>query len=407
MIFNKTMKQIIVAVLALLTFASYATAESLRSLIQITKAETIPGTMTRMLIQWDYNGPQTEDLHFRLSESGNISTEFKELTVLNGSARVTMISVIPGQSSSNYILEAIENDIILASVPFRGIIAQHGGFAKVDAKDAPYDGGSVNELTWQIFENIGTIDEVRIYRNEPGKSSWEVIAQVDPAAGMYKDSGLNNHKPYNYLLEARGQDAIYFASPLQNIECHAAWFDMGKINLMIIAIVVLTAIGYYGLVVKKKAMYVRKIAGLQAVEEAVGRATEMGRSVLYIPGIRDLDDVQTIAGLTILGSVSKMTARYETKIDVPVCTSLVMSNGREVVKEAFMSVGRPDLYHDDIVHYITDEQFGYVAAIDGIMVREKPAACFYMGAYFAESLILAETGNHIGAIQIAGTAIPT
>ena len=38
------------------------------------------------------------------------------------------------------------------------------------------------------------------------------------------------------------------------------------------------------------------------------------------------------------------------------------------------------------------------------MVREKPAACFYMGCFFAESLILAETGNSIGAIQIAGTA---
>ena len=37
-------------------------------------------------------------------------------------------------------------------------------------------------------------------------------------------------------------------------------------------------------------------------------------------------------------------------------------------------------------------------------VREKPAACLYMGKFFAESLILAETGNSIGAIQIAGTA---
>jgi hypothetical protein len=154
-------------------------------------------------------------------------------------------------------------------------------------------------------------------------------------------------------------------------------------------------------------MFIRKIAGLQAVEEAVGRATEMGRSVLFIPGIQDLDDVQTLAGLTILSSVAKLTAEYETKLDVPVSRSMVMSNGREVVKEAFLSAGRPDFYHDGIVHYVTDEQFGYVAAVDGIMVREKPAACFYMGAFFAESLILAETGNHIGAIQIAGTAMPT
>ena len=30
-----------------------------------------------------------------------------------------------------------------------------------------------------------------------------------------------------------------------------------------------------------------------------------------------------------------------------------------------------------------------------------------MGAFFAESLILAETGNSIGAIQVAGTAMPS
>jgi hypothetical protein len=56
---------------------------------------------------------------------------------------------------------------------------------------------------------------------------------------------------------------------------------------------------------------------------------------------------------------------------------------------------------------VTDEQFGFVAHVDGVMLRRRPAACFYLGAFFAESLILAETGNSIGAIQIAGTAMPT
>jgi len=62
------------------------------------------------------------------------------------------------------------------------------------------------------------------------------------------------------------------------------------------------------------------------------------------------------------------------------------------------------MFHEDMVHYVTDEQFAYAAGVNGIMVREKPAACIYMGKFFAESLILAETGNSIGAIQIAGTA---
>jgi hypothetical protein len=37
------------------------------------------------------------------------------------------------------------------------------------------------------------------------------------------------------------------------------------------------------------------------------------------------------------------------------------------------------------------------------MVREQPAANFFMGAYYAESLLLAEPGAATGAIQIAGT----
>ncbi|MCX6827418.1 MAG: hypothetical protein NTV06_09195, partial [candidate division Zixibacteria bacterium] len=50
--------------------------------------------------------------------------------------------------------------------------------------------------------------------------------------------------------------------------------------------------------------------------------------------------------------------------------------------------------------------FALAAAINGIMVRERPAANIFMGAFFAESLLLAETGNAAGSIQIAGTAEP-
>ena len=130
-------------------------------------------------------------------------------------------------------------------------------------------------------------------------------------------------------------------------------------------------------------MFVRKIAGLDAVDEAIGRATEMGRPILYVPGIQDMDDVQTIAGITILGRVSRVVADYDTKITMPVSRSLVMTAARETIKASYMAAGRPDAYSDDMVSYVTDEQFGYVAAVDGIMVRQKPAACFYLGAFFA------------------------
>jgi len=52
---------------------------------------------------------------------------------------------------------------------------------------------------------------------------------------------------------------------------------------------------------------------------------------------------------------------------------------------------------------VASDQFSYVAAVSGLMVREQPGAIFLLGSFFAESLLLAETGASTGAIQVAGT----
>ena len=150
-------------------------------------------------------------------------------------------------------------------------------------------------------------------------------------------------------------------------------------------------------------IYMRPIPAMKAMEEAVGRSTEMGSSVLYVPGIAGLDEIDTISGVIILGHVAGMTAEYESDLHVPCCVPIVMEAARESCKEAYLKKGRPDLYNDRMVHYVTDDQFAYAAGVNGIMLREKPAAIFYQGKFYAESLILAETGNSVGAIQIAGT----
>ncbi len=152
-----------------------------------------------------------------------------------------------------------------------------------------------------------------------------------------------------------------------------------------------------------KDIFIREIPGIKAMEEAVGRATEMGRPVLFVPGIQDFNEVETIAGINVLGHVSKLSAEYETKLNVPVCKSIVMEAAREICKDSYLQAGRPDLYHNDMIYFLAHDQFSYAAGITGYMLREKPAACFYQGKFFAESLLLAETGNSIGAIQIAGT----
>jgi len=184
-------------------------------------------------------------------------------------------------------------------------------------------------------------------------------------------------------------------------------FNFNRVNLLLISAVISATVIFYIQYLKSgRKTFIRKIAGLEAVDEAIGRATEMGRPILFIPGVMDMNDIQTIAGMIILGRIAKSIAEYDTPLEVPTSRALVMTTARQTVKEAYLSAGRPDAYSDDMVYYLTDEQFGYVAGVNGIMVRKKPATCFYLGAFYAESLILAETGNSIGAIQIAGTAMP-
>ena len=76
----------------------------------------------------------------------------------------------------------------------------------------------------------------------------------------------------------------------------------------------------------------------------------------------------------------------------------------ETVKQGYMNAGAPDAFKPDNVRYLSDEQFAFTGAVNGIILREKPAANIYLGSFYAESLILAETGFMAGSIQVAGTA---
>ncbi len=151
-------------------------------------------------------------------------------------------------------------------------------------------------------------------------------------------------------------------------------------------------------------LFVRRIAGLNAVEEAIGRATELGKKVLFVPGIGSVAEVETLSALAVLKHVAKHTAEYGTPLESPQKDPLTYAAARETVKEAYLEAGRPDLFHEEMVPYLTYDQFAYTAQVTGRMVREKPAANFLIGSFYAESLLLAEAGQSTGAIQIAGTA---
>ncbi|NQV17208.1 MAG: hypothetical protein HQ534_01500 [Armatimonadetes bacterium] len=275
-----------------------------------------------------------------------------------------------------------------------------------EAVDNPNDDGCAIQLRWDA-SNISST-KMNIERKDDGGEA-SLVQKVDKAEGEYMDG--EDIKPsieYVYCFSAWDENDQLIEKVESVVFAKAQWFNSEKISLLILALIITAAILFFIYSAKSgKELYIRKIAGLESIDESVGRATEMGRPILFIPGILDLDDMQTIAGLTILGKVAHKAAEYDAEIIVPVCRSMVLSTAKEVVKEAYLKAGRPDAYNPDSVFYLTDDQFGYVAGVDGIIMREKPAANFLMGAFYAESLILAETGFASGAIQTAGTAMPS
>ncbi|MES4786229.1 MAG: hypothetical protein C4294_10830 [Nitrospiraceae bacterium] len=120
-------------------------------------------------------------------------------------------------------------------------------------------------------------------------------------------------------------------------------------------------------------------------------------------GAGDMSEPSTIAAAVILGRVAKRVAAYETDLLVPHRDPIVMAVCQEITKQSYLEAGKPDAFKEDANFFITTDQFSYTAAVDGLMLRRKPAANFFMGSYFAESLLLTETGASTGAIQIAGT----
>ena len=290
--------------------------------------------------------------------------------------------------------------------------APPGPPTNVAAEDNPDDKGGIININWDRSADDGAgannVTEYEILRSTERDGVYEHIGGAAPGATFFSDSDVQNKVNYFYKVRVISPFGISESLPSDPAFSRTQWFDFSRLTLFILVVIIGFAIFYFISRAKGgKELYIRKIAGLEAVDDAVGRATEMGRLIYYIPGIMDMDSMQTIAGITILGRVAKLVAEYDAKLEVPVSRSLVMVTCRETVKEAYMNAGRPDAYRDDQVYYLTDDQFGYAAALDGLFLRNKPAAVFLQGQFYAESLILAETANSVGAIQIAGTAMPT
>lgn len=173
-------------------------------------------------------------------------------------------------------------------------------------------------------------------------------------------------------------------------------------NLALAFLAVFVAACYYGMTRTSKGIHIpiRRVPGLDAIEEAIGRATEMGRASLFIIPSGGFD-AQAFAAFDILGYVARQSAKYDTRIIVVNGLPEAHAISQEVVRQAYLAEGREDKYDPNDLLFLSG---GFSAGVLGIYEREKLGANFLFGSFYFESLTLAEAGSRTGAIQVAGTA---
>jgi len=326
---------------------------------------------------------------------------------------------------------AVVISVLLWTYPAAILLAQPAitAPAGVQVIDTPNDGGESLTLVWAPSPSDGPEEQYEVLIGDPGAadlSSFKVVAKfpantryvkqakaawwtraADPAWHQYvirsgKGVELKDGTAYPVTVAMRSGDERIVAPVLQATP-HPDWFNWNQINNLILALGFGALVFYAISHAKRNEIFLRRIPGLDAVDEAIGRSTELGKPILYLTGAHDMSDPSTIAAAVILGRVAKRTAAYETELMVPHRDPITMAVCQEITKQAYLEAGKPDLFKEDSNFFITADQFSYTAAVDGIMLRKKPAANFFMGSYFAESLLLTETGASTGAIQIAGT----
>ncbi len=287
-----------------------------------------------------------------------------------------------------------------------GAAAAGGAPGGLRAYDTPGDGGESVTIEWRSDADA----LITILRSTSADGDFQPAGETIASEGVYLDyavEGDTGAQYYYKLFMVVGADTLCTAA-VGPVSPRGNWFRAYRTNALVLFGLMFVLVVYYVEAAKKgRKLYIRKIPGLNAIDEAVGRATEMGKKMLYIPGILSLSEIQTIASLSILGYVAKLSAVYGADLEVPNIDPLTFSAARENVKQAYLEAGKPDQFREDMVTYITYDQFAYAAAVTGKMVRERPATNFLIGAFFAEALILAETGQSTGAIQIAGTSYVT
>ena len=152
--------------------------------------------------------------------------------------------------------------------------------------------------------------------------------------------------------------------------------------------------------IRGKPPNIRKMPGLDAMEECIKRAIEMDRPVFYSTGVGQLrggDMAMTVAGLTLLDYAARLSADIDASFKYIATVPTIVPIAEDMIRTAYR-----EKFRSEQIHYVPN-QVALMATMVGEYERERPGANFLLGALYWETVVLAEAGAAVGAMQVGGT----
>jgi hypothetical protein len=188
-------------------------------------------------------------------------------------------------------------------------VAQVGRPVAVQAVDRPHDNGGSVVLTWTTSlgepKSRNRVTGYAILRSLHREGAYTIIGRTAAGDCRYVDATATRGIPFYYKVEAELGEVTAASEPIGPVTSRRQWFHGGRWNQLLLGILLVGAFVYFIRTSQGgRPLRFRELPGVTAIDEAIAQAARVGRPIFFCPGSEDLNEIQTLAGLSILEQVT-------------------------------------------------------------------------------------------------------
>lgn len=312
-------------------------------------------------------------------------------------ALLVLLVMLPGVSAAQTALPVSPDS--LATLPADSALG--AGEARGDSllpsrvesllvADAPHDAGGAIDLFWTLSLDEGVGDRpiagYEVLRATSRDGPFTTRAVLGPGTDRFRDRTAREGTPFYYVIRVRSSTgATADSKPVGPVRSRGQWFDVRRIPVLGGLVVILFVLAVTRTLPPDQEWV---LPAVRTVAEILKRPRS--KPLVFVPGTGGVGDMATIASLTLLDQVARLTEDTGPGVVVYTANALAHSLAVEQLPGAD-------------VRFVCPDPMVFSMAFTGEAMRDRPDAGFVVGEMGSESFLMAEAMRRSGGVVVGGT----